>query len=112
MESPQYFCTATETGRDFIQWLVDQKIECPPHPLEKFMLPQDLVGTISPDKPAPTNAEDEGASSINVYVDDYILAVVEDAARTLLRQITRATLYGVHSIFPPPEITNHEGGKD
>jgi hypothetical protein len=112
MESPQYFCTATETGRDFIQWLVDQEIDCPPHPLEKFMLPQDLVGTIGPDKPAPTNEADKGASSINVYVDDYILAVVEDAARTLLRRITRATLYGVHSIFPPPEITNHIGGKD
>jgi hypothetical protein len=112
MESPQYFCTATETGRDFIQWLVDQNIDCPPHPLEKFMLPQDLVGTIGPDEPAPTDEADDGTSSINVYVDDYILAVVEDAARTLLRRITRATLYGVHSIFPPPEITNHKGGKD
>jgi hypothetical protein len=36
MESPQYFCTATETGRDFIQWLIDQKIDCPPHPLKKI----------------------------------------------------------------------------
>jgi hypothetical protein len=88
MESPQYFCTATETGRDFIQWLVDQKIECPPHPLEKFMLPQDLVGTLGPDKPEPAGEKDEGASSINVYVDDYLLAVVEDQARTLLRRIT------------------------
>jgi hypothetical protein len=112
MESPQYFCTATGTGRDFIQWMVDQQIDCPPHPLEKYMLPQDLVGTIGPDKPAPTDEANGGASTINVYVEDYILAVVEDAAHTLLRRITRATLYGVHSIFPPPEITNHEGGKD
>jgi hypothetical protein len=52
------------------------------------MLPQDLVGTIGPDKPAPTHEADEGASAINVYVDDYILVVVEDVARTLLRQIT------------------------
>jgi hypothetical protein len=111
MESPQYFCTATETGRDFIQWLVDQKIDCPPHPLEKFMLPADLVGTLGETDPAPSD-ENQGASSINVYVDDYILAVVEDAQRTLLRRIARATLYGVHSIFPPPEITKHEGGKD
>jgi hypothetical protein len=112
MESPQYFCTATKTGWDFIQWLVDQKIDCPPHPLERFMLPQDLVGTIGPDKPVPSNEADKGASAINIYLDDYILAVVEDAARTLLRRITRATLYGVHSIFPPPEITEHERGKD
>jgi hypothetical protein len=39
------------------------------------------------------------------------LAVIENEARTLLRWIARATLYGVHAIFPPPEITNHEGGK-
>jgi hypothetical protein len=111
MESPQYFCTATETGRDFIQWLVDQKIDCPPHPLEKFMLPQDLVGTIDTKDATPTG-EDPGAYSVNVYVDDYILAVIENQKRTLLRRIARATLYGVHSIFPPPEITKHEGGKD
>jgi hypothetical protein len=42
MESPQYFCTATETGRDFIQWLADQKIDCSPHPLEKYMLAPDV----------------------------------------------------------------------
>jgi hypothetical protein len=106
MESPQYFSTATETGRDFIQWMVRQQIDCPPHP------PQDLVGTIGLDKPAPTDEAYEGASTINVYVDNYILAVVKDAAHTLLRRITRSTLYGVHSIFLLPKITNHEGGKD
>jgi hypothetical protein len=68
MESPQYFCTATKTGRDFIQWLVDQKKKCPSHPLEKCMLPQDLVGTLGPDKPELAGEKDEGASSINVYV--------------------------------------------
>jgi hypothetical protein len=45
MESPQYFCAATETGWDFIQWSIDQKIDCLPHWLETFMLPSDLVGT-------------------------------------------------------------------
>jgi hypothetical protein len=76
------------------------------------MLPQDLDDTLGPDKPEHADKTGEGASSINVYVDDYLLAVIEDQARTLLRQIIRATLYGVHSIFPLPEITNHEGGKD
>jgi hypothetical protein len=54
----------------------------------------------------------DGAYSVNVYVDDYILGVVEDANRTLLRRVARSTLYGIHSIFPPPEVTKHTGGKD
>jgi hypothetical protein len=112
MESPPYFCTDTETGRDFIQWLADQKIDCPPHPLEKYMLPHDLAGTIGAEKPTPTHQGNQGAYLIKVYVDDYILAVIKDEARTLLRRIAKATLYEVHSVFPPPEITNHEGGKD
>jgi hypothetical protein len=29
-KSPAYFCTATKTGHDIIQWLVDVKVE-PPH---------------------------------------------------------------------------------
>jgi hypothetical protein len=111
MESPQYFCTATETGRDFIQWLIDQKIDCPPHPLEKFMLPADLVNTMD-DPHKSHDDENDGAYSVNVYVDDYILGVVEDKNRTLLRRVARSTLYGIHSIFPPPEVTQHKGGKD
>jgi hypothetical protein len=111
MESPQYFCTATETGRDFIQWLIDQKIDWPPHPLEKFMLPADLVDMID-DPNESDNDANNGAYSINVYVDDYILGVVEDKNCTLLRRVARSTLYVIHSIFPPPEVTKHKGGKD
>jgi hypothetical protein len=38
--------------------------------------------------------------------------VVEDKNRTLLRGVARSTLYGIHSIFPPPEVTKHKSGKD
>jgi hypothetical protein len=124
MESPQYFCAATETGRDFIQWLIDQKIDCPPHPLEKLMLPSDLVGTTNdaptdlvngksnPGKTGDEKDANDGSYTVNVYVDDYILAVVEDKNRTLLRRVARSTLYSIHSIFPPPEVTKHKGSKD
>jgi hypothetical protein len=100
MESPQYFCTATKTGQDFIQWLTNQNIDCPPHRLEKYMLPQDLAGTIGVENPPPTKDNNQGAHFIGVHVDDYILAVIEDQACTLLQRIARATLYGLHSIFP------------
>jgi hypothetical protein len=100
-ESPAYFCTATETGRDLIQWLVESGIELPPHPLEGHMIPV----------PA-TPGTGDGANSIHVYVDDYVLAILQDAACTMLRRVARATLFGIHAIFPPPEVSGHADGKD
>jgi hypothetical protein len=34
-----------------------------------------------------------------VYVDDFLLAAVEDAHQTLLRRTARATLHAIHSVF-------------
>ena len=48
-----------------------------------------------------------------VYVDDYILAAVEDASGwSLLTRIGCAALYTVHAIFPPPILSGHADGKD
>jgi hypothetical protein len=47
-----------------------------------------------------------------VYVDDYIAAAVENAKGTLLSRVARSALHGIHSIFPPPDVTGHKGGKD
>jgi hypothetical protein len=102
-ESPGYFCAATETGRDIIDLLLREKVELPEHPLEKFLEPADLPKT------APKGQEH---TSVGVYVDDFILAVVENEERTLMRRVSRATLHAIHSIFPPPERSGHIGGKD
>jgi hypothetical protein len=102
-ESPAYFCAATETGRDIIDLLLRENAELPEHPLETFMQPSDLPRT------APNGEEH---TSIGVYVDDYVLGVVENEDRTLIRRVSRATLHAIHSIFPPPEVSGHVGGKD
>lgn len=104
MESPAYFCSATETGRDIAQLLVDHGAELSPHPAESFM---------TPDRPAKRRRTGEtDYYAINVYVDDYILAAVESPEGDLLRRVSRATLHAIHSIFPPPDVLEHEGGKD
>jgi hypothetical protein len=59
-----------------------------------------------------TNLAPDDEYVIKVYVDDYILGVIKDGNRTLVQRVVRAALYGIHSIFPPPRITGHEGGKD
>jgi hypothetical protein len=103
-ESPAYFCAATETGRDIIDRLLREGVDLPEHPLEKFMIPTDSPRTAPP--------ESEEQTSVGVYVDDYVLGVVENDDRTLIRRVSRATLHAIHSIFPPPEVSGHLGGKD
>jgi hypothetical protein len=103
-ESPAYFCTATETGRDVIQWLVETELPLPQHPMEAHVIP-DKVGPQQPSALAKP-------WQVSVYVDDYILAVLSTVGVRFIRRIARATLLGIHSIFPPPVITGHTGGKD
>lgn len=104
-ESPPYFCAATQAGRDVAEHLIDCQFNLPPHPLENYVLP-DEIDTLTPSQ------RDEIHRFVAVYVDDYILAAVENKDRTLVKRMARATLYAIHSVFPPPEVTGHEGGKD
>ena len=105
-ESPGYFCATTETGRDIMQALIDGGTLCPPHALESFMVPSTPARRqTSPDTPRKWQMS-------AVYVDDYILAAVEDASGTLLQRTGRAALHTIHGIFPSLERSGHVGGKD
>ncbi|KAI2511269.1 adenylate kinase [Fragilaria crotonensis] len=105
-ESPGYFCAATETGRDIMQALIDAGTVCPPHALDAFMIPE----TAARRQTSPETARKWQMSA--VYVDDYILAAVEDRTGTLLQRTGRAALHTIHGLFPPPARSGHLGGKD
>jgi hypothetical protein len=47
-----------------------------------------------------------------VYVDDYIIAVVESPDGSALLRTGRATLHTIHGLFPPPARSGHVDGKD
>ena len=104
-ESPAYFCAATETGRDLIQYLADNRVELPQHPLEEFLIPD------PPAKASGQKLREQDQRLIQVYVDDYIIAIIEDATRTLIQRISRATLYGIHAIFPPLTSQDTRGAR-
>ena len=103
MESPAYFCAATETSRDIVQGLVTDQTELPPHCLEEYMRPK---------KSAKRSKSDSPAHGTYVYVDDFIGAAVESKDGTLLGRMARCLMHGIHAVFPPPNITGHSGGKD
>jgi hypothetical protein len=72
-ESPAYFCAATETGRDVIDLLLREKVDLHEHPFEAFMKPKDMPKT------SPNQEE---------HVGDFILALVENEDRTLIRRVS------------------------
>ncbi|KAL7545534.1 hypothetical protein ACHAWF_008883 [Thalassiosira exigua] len=45
---------------------------------------------------------------LEVYVDDFI-QLVQTNDEEALRHCSRAILHGIHSVFPPPEVTGHAG---
>jgi hypothetical protein len=47
-----------------------------------------------------------------VYVDDYILAAVENRSGTALAHAGRAALHTIHGLFPAPHRSGHTNGKD
>ena len=104
-ESPPFFCAVTETARDIITSIVKRPL--PPHPFETKMLPP-----TSPDEPTrtllPSEISQEICTLIEVYVDDFV-GMTNSQQRAYLRQLSRAMLHGIHSLFPPPAVTGHCG---
>jgi hypothetical protein len=43
-----------------------------------------------------------GFQMLAVYVDDFLLAAVEDREGKLIEKAAGATLHAIHSVFPPP----------
>jgi hypothetical protein len=99
-ESPPFFCAGSETVRDVIETLLQDK-DLPPHKFEADM----LISATTKMLPKPTT---HGVTLVEVFVDDFIGATNIGNLKHLLHT-SRAMLHGFHSIFPPPDITNHNG---
>ena len=54
------------------------------------------------------NAAAHVTNLMEVFVDDFI-AATNNTSKEHLAHFSKAILHGVHSIFPPPEVTGHQG---
>ena len=99
-ESPPFFCASSETARDVINSLLNSHTALPEHELEPKMLP--------PDYNSPETAQGN-TSLVEVYVDDFIGAT-NNLSKPHLQHFSRSMLHGIHSIYPPQEVTKHTGG--
>ena len=121
-ESPPCFCSGTETARDLMEIILPTVEELDVHPLEYKMRPlQNELSTtknkesdddmsmsdgdddnIKPPTPTPTK------TLFECFVDDF-MAITNDLCEENLTNISRTMLYAIHAIFPPPDVTGHEG---
>jgi hypothetical protein len=103
-ESPAYFWATTETFQDVAQTWINTKIRQPRHPMETFTMPTDPACQQSSVGPRHHMSA--------LYVDDFVVAAVEDALGPFLQRTARATLHAIHSLFPTPAATGTPNAKD
>lgn len=111
--SPVYFCTATEAGRELLRRLLALSVHTgpiAPHPYEHYCLScmlRDLPGWTTPS---------DLAILVRVFVDDYIAGLAGPPRRPSQQQeelwLARCALTAIHAVFPPPEVLQHKNGRD
>jgi hypothetical protein len=105
IESPPYFCAASETGRDIAETYVELPLgTLPPH---KF-LRHTQSATEYQDLPTSATPEEERFRYLlEVYVDDYI-GLATATSRQQLDHVANAVMYAIHDIFPPDQAEDED----
>ena len=58
--------------------------------------------------PKPSAPDNSSTTLVEVFVDDFI-GMTNDISDEHLTKVSRAMIHGVHSVFPPPELSGHNG---
>ena len=101
-ESPPFFCAASETTCVTIASLL-QEVHLPPHTF-KYQIQVPTYTSAC----GRLNSSAFFVNLTEVFVDDFI-ASTNNTNWAHLTQLSRAMLHGIHSIFPPPEVSGHQG---
>jgi len=103
IESPPYFCAASETGRDVAQ----QYAEAPVGSLENHK----FIAHALQGEDYATFQGQEGIKDlqymIEVYMDDYISMAIPRSKEDL-QHVANAVMKGVHDVFPEDEVDQND----
>ena len=102
IESPPYFCAASETGRDVAAQYINTPIGS--LPTHKF---QQLTEASTDFEALPESGSGELATVCEVYVNDYIV-IATPSSREQLRHVANAVLTGIHDVFPPDDDDSND----
>eukprot|EP00986_Skeletonema_menzelii_P004917 scaffold1721_cov105-Skeletonema_menzelii.AAC.2 len=94
IESPPFFCTASETGRDVAEDYVETPVgSLPEHKFEKYTVGGDAYNNL------PATMKGDLKYLVEVYVDDFISLAIA-TSQEQLNHVARGVLQGIHDVFP------------
>ena len=101
IESPPYFCTASETARDVAEQYLQQPLDAlPTHKfLDRTLQHRDIEAL-------PESNDTPLRFVLEVYMDDYIGLAIPTSLQQL-RHFSNAVMFGIHDIFPPNDIDDN-----
>ncbi len=95
IESPPYFCAASETARDVAAGYIETAVgSLPRHRFEQHTVATDEMSA------GGTSGSGEGFKYVlEVYVDDFMSLVIPTSAAHL-QHVANAVMKGIHDVFP------------
>jgi hypothetical protein len=96
IESPPYFCTATETARDVTTEYTEMSVgTLPHHKFNKY-----TIGDAKYDALTETSTHNAGfAYIVKVYINDFMSLVIPVSCDQL-QHVAKAVMSGIHDVFP------------
>ncbi len=112
VESPPYFCAASETARDVASQYVETRVGSrADHKFLQHTQSTSAYASVA-DPPQETTdilatTEDPFKYLVEVYVDDFIGLVIP-TTRAQLDHVANSIMCGIHDVFPPHEEAEHD----
>ena len=95
VESPPYFCTATETARDVNTKYINTEVgSLPTHKFEKYAVGNGDYATLLEGTATKTGF----LCMVEVYVDDF-MSLVFPVSQEQLQHVAIAIMTGIHDVF-------------
>ncbi|KAL3793071.1 hypothetical protein HJC23_003079 [Cyclotella cryptica] len=105
IESPPYFCAASETGRDVAAQYVGMPIgTLQDHKFLEHTQGSEAYESLPPAAPSPRNPF---RYLIEVYVNDYI-GLATATSRAQLDHVANSVMCAIHEVFPPDETDEND----
>jgi len=106
VESPPYFCAASETARDISMEYANTKVgSLPTHKFTHYTQGDEEANLLPPED---TRHQDQGLRyGVEVYVDDF-MSIVIPTSKAQLDHVATAIMTGIHDIFPANIVDSND----
>ena len=104
VESPPFFCAASETARDVAQEYCEAKVgTLPPHKFTNYVTGNQAYDEL----PEQDDSGNNFRYLLEVYVDDFVSLVIP-TSREQLRHVSTGIMTGIHDVFPADDDDSND----